>query len=277
LHWTRAGIVAPPIRRTLIWCARRAASQYARSLASVESGDTDAQSARHFETRGGCPGRRPEAPRRLSYRTHLSGGSEKGLTGIREPRPNHHGQVHRQCGVGPNASGDLPENIILRRILNTMQLLSSRIHRPRQSPEQQSVPYSSEALRQDLQRVRSIWDECQSSRDRNAIYAYLSAVYSLVAVWAAEGREIHRARRALRLQRLEVSHREDPFGAVIRCTADPAKADKRTRSKWSRAMRYAAAYKPDSEPLDHFIRRKGGINACAARFSRCLGRGGPRR
>ena len=41
-------------------------------------------------------------------------------------------------------------------------------------------------------------------------------------------------------------------------------------SKWSRAMRYAVAYKPGSEPLDQFIRRKGGINACAARFSRCL-------
>jgi hypothetical protein len=27
-------------------------------------------------------------------------------------------------------------------------------------------------------------------------------------------------------------------------------ADKRTRSKWSRMMRYAAAYKPDSEPLE---------------------------
>jgi len=50
------------------------------------------------------------------------------------------------------------------------------------------------------------------------------------------------------------------------------KADKRTRSKWSRVMRYAAAYKPDSEALDQFIKRKGGINACAARFSRCLGR-----
>jgi hypothetical protein len=34
----------------------------------------------------------------------------------------------------------------------------------------------------------------------------------------------------------------------------------------------AVAYKPDSEPLDPFIKRKGGINACAARFSRCLGR-----
>jgi hypothetical protein len=29
-------------------------------------------------------------------------------------------------------------------------------------------------------------------------------------------------------------------------------------------MRYAAVYKPDSELLDQFIRRKGGINACAA-------------
>jgi hypothetical protein len=93
-----------------------------------------------------------------------------------------------------------------------------------------------------------------------------------VAWWTAEGRETDRARRALRLQRLEVSDREDPFAAVIRCTADPAKADKRTRSKWSRLMRYAAAYKLNSEPLDRFIKRKGGINACTARFSRRLGR-----
>jgi hypothetical protein len=72
---------------------------------------------------------------------------------------------------------------------------------------------------------------------------------------------------------LEDSDREDPFAAVIRCATNPAKADKRTRSKWSRVMRYAAVYKPVSEPLDQLIRRKGGINACAARFSRCLGRG----
>jgi hypothetical protein len=134
-----------------------------------------------------------------------------------------------------------------------------------------AIPYSSAVLRQDLERVRGAWDDCQATRDRNAIYGYLTAVYALVAWWTAEGREVDRARRALGLQRLAVSDREDPFAAVIRCTADPAKADKRTRSKWSRVMRYAAAYKPDSEPLDAFIKRKGGINACAARFSRCLG------
>ena len=132
------------------------------------------------------------------------------------------------------------------------------------------IPYSSEALRQDLQRVHLAWEECQSSRSRDAIYGYLSAVYGLVTWWAAEGQEIPRARRALRLQGLEQSAREDAFAAIIRCTANPAKADKRTRSKWSRVMRYAAEYKLDSEPLDKFIKRKGGINRCVARYSRSL-------
>jgi hypothetical protein len=154
-----------------------------------------------------------------------------------------------------------------------MQLLSLRTLGPAQSAEQQPIGYSSAALRQDLQRVRTAWDDCQATRDRNAVYGYLTAVYGLVSWWAAEERAIDRARRALRLQRLEVSEREDPFAAIIRCTADPAKADKRTRSKWSRVMRYVVVNKPVSEPLDKFVRRKGGINRCAARFTRYLGRG----
>jgi len=153
-----------------------------------------------------------------------------------------------------------------------MQLQSVRSSQASNS-RKETISYSSAALRQDLERLRGVWDDCQANRDRNAIYAYLSAVYGLVAWWAAEGRDLDRARRALRLQRLKVSDREDPFAAIIRCTADPAKADKRTRSKWSRVLRYAAAYKPDCEPLDQFTRRKGGINACAARFGRWLGRG----
>jgi hypothetical protein len=128
-------------------------------------------------------------------------------------------------------------------------LISSRTFQPRPSPKK-TVPYWSAALRQDLERVRGAWADCQASRDRDAIYAHLNAVYGLVAWWTAEGREIDRARRVLRLQQLKVSEREDVFAAIIRCTADPAKADKRTRSKWSRVMRYAAAYKPVSEALE---------------------------
>ena len=134
------------------------------------------------------------------------------------------------------------------------------------------VPYSREALRQDLLRVRNAWDDCQMSRDRNAIYGYLNAVFDLVAWWAAEDRAIGRARRALHLLGLDLPTTDEPFAAIIFCTSDRQKVDKRMRSKWSRALRYATEYKTTAEPLAAFIQRKGGINKCAARFTRCLGR-----
>jgi hypothetical protein len=136
-------------------------------------------------------------------------------------------------------------------------------------PIQDDVPYTTQALRQDLLRVRNAWDECQASRDRNAIYGYLSAVFALVMWWAAEGRAVSRARRALQLQRLDLPTTDEPFAAVIFCTADRQKVDKRTRSKWSRVLRYAMECKTNAEPLAAFVRRKGGINKCAERFTRC--------
>jgi hypothetical protein len=147
-------------------------------------------------------------------------------------------------------------------------LASSRV----KEPIQDDVPYGTQALRQDLLRVRNAWENCQASRERNAIYGYLTAVFDLVAWWTAEHRALERAHKALRLQRICPFDGEDPFAAVIRCTADPAKVDKRTRSKWSRLLRYVLAYKSPPEPLDAFIKRKGGINSCASRFTRCLER-----
>jgi hypothetical protein len=96
---------------------------------------------------------------------------------------------------------------------------------------------------------------------------YLTAVFELVAWWMAENRALERAQKALRLRHIIPFDNEEPFAAIIRCTADPAKVDKRTRSKWSRALRYALAYKSHLEPLDRFMKRKGGINRCAERCS----------
>jgi hypothetical protein len=122
--------------------------------------------------------------------------------------------------------------------------------------------------------VRIAWEGCQSSRARHAIYNYLTAVFDLVMWWAAENRAVSRARWALQLLHLDLPTTDEPFAAIILATADREKVDKRTRSKWSRVLRYAAEYKPSSEPLATFIQRKGGINECAARFTRYLGRGG---
>jgi hypothetical protein len=129
------------------------------------------------------------------------------------------------------------------------------------------IPYTDEALKQDLLRVQNAWDESQARRERDAIYTYLTAVFELVAWWMAENRALERAQKALRLRRIISTDNDEPFAAIIRCTADPAKVDKRTRSKWSRALRSALEEKIPSEPLVRFIKRRGGINRCAERFS----------
>jgi hypothetical protein len=98
-------------------------------------------------------------------------------------------------------------------------------------------------------------------------------VFDLVMWWTAENRAVSRARWTLKLQGVDATSADEPFATIILATADGEKVDKRTRSKWSRVLRYAMEYKSPSEPLDKFVKRKGGINECAERFSRCLGQG----
>ena len=143
--------------------------------------------------------------------------------------------------------------------------------------ESAAIPFSTEALKANLLRLQTEWETVQTSRDRGAIYGYLSAIFELVEWWNVEGRAVKRARRALHLRGHRSIRKPEPFAAVILCTSDPGKVDDRTRSKWSRALRLAAAYKDLEEPLRDFIKRQGGINECVARFARRLGRGSVRR
>ena len=143
--------------------------------------------------------------------------------------------------------------------------------------ERTTIPFSTEALKANLLRLQNEWETVQASHDRGAIYQYPAAVFQLVTWWNVEGRAVKRARRALHLRGHRSIRKPEPFAAVILCTSDPGKVDDRTRSKWSRALRFAAAYKDLEEPLRDFIKRQGGLNACAARFARRLGRGGAHR
>ena len=144
--------------------------------------------------------------------------------------------------------------------------------------EPSPIPFSTDALQANLLRLQNEWEAVQASRDRNAIYQYLSSVFELVKWWAKEGKAVNRASRALHLRGYSSVREPEPFAAVIFCTADRDKVDDRTRSKWSRALRFAAECKDLDEPLGDFIKRRGGINECAARFASCLGRGcAPRR
>src|SRR6476620_212371 len=125
-------------------------------------------------------------------------------------------------------------------------------------------------MKSNLLRLQNEWATVRASRDRDAIYRYLAAVFELALWWNQDSKAVNRARRALRLRGYSSAREPEPFAAVILCTADRDQVDDRTRSKWSRALRYAAEFKDLDEPLSDFIKRKGGINECAARFARRL-------
>jgi hypothetical protein len=134
------------------------------------------------------------------------------------------------------------------------------------------IPFTTEALRASLARIRDEWDNYQSSRDRDGVYRYLEAVFQLVEWWAHERRAKEYAQQALRLQRPPTPKISDPFAVVIFATADREKVDFKTRSKWARLLRYAKVFKDPDESLVDFVRRRGGINRCVGRYSRRLGR-----
>jgi hypothetical protein len=134
-----------------------------------------------------------------------------------------------------------------------------------------TLPFSGKALERTLVRLESEWEEYRSTRDRNAIYQYLAAVFEVVTWWEYTGKAIEYSRRALAMRSHHLKQTKlEPFAAVILCSAKTV--DEKTISKWSRVLRYAAEYKSLGESLQDFIRRKGGINKCAARYTRRLGR-----
>jgi hypothetical protein len=130
-----------------------------------------------------------------------------------------------------------------------------------------NVPYSQQALINDVRRLHDAWDACRRTRARDAIYDFLTDVYNLAALWKADGKVKGRVRTALMLRGINTSRAAEPFAGLITAAVHPSALDRRTVSKWSRLLCYADAVKLPSEPLRDFVQRKGGINACASRYT----------
>jgi hypothetical protein len=135
-------------------------------------------------------------------------------------------------------------------------------------PTNHVAKWNDHSMAPDLSRVRSAFAVFKSSRNRDAIYPFLQNVYELVKSWEEQGTCRRRVRRILASRGLRGGSRE-PYAAVILATAD---VDAKTRSKWSRALRYVAKFNRDDEYFRGFMKRRGGINDCAAAFTARLGR-----
>jgi hypothetical protein len=113
-------------------------------------------------------------------------------------------------------------------------------------------------IEDDLATARSAWTQYQSTRQRDAVYQYLSAVFEIVVRWKKQ----RRAKASSLQARIVTNQRgaidaDEPFAVVICCTAEAGKLDVKTRSKWSRVLRYAEQFKPDTHDLAEFIKKQG--------------------
>ena len=159
-----------------------------------------------------------------------------------------------------------------RRIVGTSR--TSQIHRddslhPSLTTHQivQIARIFDPTVEDDLTEARAAWKEFQSTRKRDAVYEYLTTTFQIVARWKEQHRSKAKSHQALKATDHRTTIRSlEPFAVVILCTSDPRIVDVKTRSKWSRALRYAEQFKPEAESLTNFIKSRG-INECADRFS----------
>ncbi len=157
------------------------------------------------------------------------------------------------------------------RLLGPQAIVPPQSFGRRIAPERhnrQIVSLSSSVVEYELITARVAWKEFQSNRKRDAVYDYLGTVYATVQRWKKEHRAKAKSHRAINATgRCSLIRSHEPFATVIFCTSDPRKVDAKTSSKWSRALRYAERFKPDTQSLAQFIKSRGGIKECAARSS----------
>jgi hypothetical protein len=136
----------------------------------------------------------------------------------------------------------------------------------RAKTEEQALPLKESRFSSEFERLRAVSKRTFSSDNRMAVQTFLGAIFDQVSQWEVEDRleeELYRLLDSLKAPvPLKIG---EAFSVVIYCTAP--QVDQKSRSKWARALRYAAANKPDDEPIKKFIKREGGINACASRYA----------
>jgi hypothetical protein len=132
--------------------------------------------------------------------------------------------------------------------------------------ERQALPLKKSPLSSELEALRAVSKRTFSFGNRMAVHRFLGAIFNQVFVWEAEDRLEEGLYRLLDSLKAPVPLRiGEAFAVAIYCTAPHV--DQKSRSKWARALRYAAATKPDDESIKSFFKRKGGINACSSRYA----------
>jgi hypothetical protein len=130
---------------------------------------------------------------------------------------------------------------------------------------QQEIPLRSDRhLRQAIDALRRLERKCFASRSRFAFYDYLAAVFELYVQLRRTKQAKKAARLIAKLFQLHNQKRNHPIRVIIDATST---ADNKTKSRWTRALRYAWRKRKTWSDLKTFLRENGGPAGCADQFA----------
>jgi hypothetical protein len=102
------------------------------------------------------------------------------------------------------------------------------------------LPFKKSRLSSELEALRAVSKRTFSSGNRMTVHRFLGAIFNQVSRWEAEDRLEEGLYRLLDSLKAPVLLRiGEAFAVVIYCVAPHV--DKKSRSKWARALRFAAA------------------------------------
>ena len=129
---------------------------------------------------------------------------------------------------------------------------------------------SDRQLRKTIADLRRLQRKCFADRSRFAFYDYLAAVFDLYIQLRRRNEAKPAARRIAMLTGLRNQDRTHPIRVIIDATST---ADIKTKSRWSRALRYAWGERKTWTDLGSFLRENGGPAGCAEQFAASNPRG----
>jgi hypothetical protein len=123
---------------------------------------------------------------------------------------------------------------------------------------------SDRQLRKAIDDLRELERNCFASRSRFAFYDYLAGVFELYVQLRRRNQAKPAAQRIAKLLRLRKQDRTHPIRVIIDATST---ADIKTKSRWTRALKYAWRERKTWKDFASFLRENGGPAGCAAQFA----------
>lgn len=123
---------------------------------------------------------------------------------------------------------------------------------------------SDEAIMADMHRICLLGLKWENHRSAVGLYEYLDGVLSWYSKWKRRGLVQRVARRAAVLTSPKMLRDAHPTAVVIAITTT---ADRRTKSRWVRALRYAWRTRGHYPNLHGCLIANGGISGCASLYA----------